>query len=188
MVKRCFAPVKFERVEQCLEQKHVQLVSIPKGDTLLQMGSVCRSVDLVLQGIQRQYSIAKGEKVSFMFYQEGQFSLDYHSFLSQKESQYSIEAIEDSLVLRFDREPLLHLQTQEIPFKDLLINILAASIQHLYYHKDLLLTQTPEERYKKLRTDHHYLLDRVPLSKIASFIGVTVPSLSRIRRRLSDQE
>ena len=110
--------------------------------------------------------------------------MDYLSFLKATPSKYSILAIENSVVLQINRTDLDSLKEKNVLWNIFLKNVAEKSIIRLYKRNEVLLTLTPEERYLKLLEVHPQIIQRVSLRKIATFIGVTEQSLSRIRKRI----
>jgi CRP-like cAMP-binding protein len=164
--------------------KYFTYRSIKKGDFLLKSGEVCVHGIFVLSGCL-SYSIINqhDEEKIIDLGTEGWWMGDAHSFFSGHPSPYTIKALVDSKVLLNNASMALE----------------AINKYHFYlkYHylalldyrdrTDILLTHSlhlqAEEKYKYLMETRPYLLQQIPLQFIASFIGVTPSSLSRIRRK-----
>ena len=108
---------------------------------------------------------------------------DIESFFSQKPSKYYIEAIEDSQLTRisYDRLELLY---TEVPSLERYFRIL---FQKAYLNAlkrlNATMWETAEERYNDMLKEHPDMFQRVPLVYIASYLGITPESLSRIRNK-----
>ncbi|WP_340156497.1 Crp/Fnr family transcriptional regulator [uncultured Winogradskyella sp.] len=178
-----FAPLE---VKHLLNELNCSIIisEIKKDEHILIEGSSCDTLTYIIKGSFRQYTEAKGAEINFLFYFENDFVLDYLSFLKATPSKYSILAIENSVVLQINRTDLDSLKEKNVLWNIFLKNVAEKSIIRLYKRNEVLLTLTPEERYLKLLEVHPQIIQRVSLRKIATFIGVTEQSLSRIRKRI----
>jgi len=178
-------PIQLADVNQLLLDEKILIQEIKKDKYLLQEGENCNEINFILKGSFRQFSYCKGEEVNFLFYFEGDFAFDHNSYLTLLPSQYNLKGIEDSIVLRISKSTMDILTKVERNWSLLNAKINEKTILRLYKRNEVLLTQTPEERYVKLLEVHPQIIERVSLTKIATFLGITVPSLSRIRKRIA---
>lgn len=153
---------------------------------LLEEGETCSYTIFVEKGLLRSYTIdEKGNEHILQFALEGWWSGDLFSFLTGETSEYNIEALEDSELLLITKESwdqLLH----EVPaferyFRILIQNNLIATQRRLMG----TFSTTAEERYQKLLKEFPDIIQRVPLHMIASYLGVTRETLSRIRSQMA---
>lgn len=159
---------------------------IKKKETYLQEGAVSTEIGFVTSGSFRQYYMIDGvEKTTFFFF-ENSFVCDYDSFLTQRPCDHYIEAMEDCEVLYFHREVLQRLY-RLYPKYETFGRLIAENV-YLCTKERLghFLLNTPEERYKHFMRSHEaeQILQRVPQHYIASYLGITPVSLSRIRARI----
>ena len=149
---------------------------------LLQDGEPCLYTTFVEKGLLRSFTVDdKGNEHILQFAMQGWWSADLYSFLTGEPSEYNIEALENSellLITQFSWNQLL----DEVPaferyFRILIQNNLIATQRRLMGS----LSNTAEERYNKLLKDIPDIVQRVPQHMIASYIGVTRETLSRIR-------
>ena len=161
--------------------------SYKKGDVFLEEGRICKHVGFVAKGLMRFYINHDGEEKTYGFSKENDYVCNYESFLPQKPSTKIIQALEDSLlfVISHDDLQILYASISEGE-RFGRIAIEAVFIQML---KDLssFYTETPELRYDRFLRDHPDLQQRISQYHIASFVGVKPQSLSRIRKRISNQ-
>ncbi len=162
----------------------IKIREIKKDEYILKEGNSCDSLTYIIKGSFRQYTEAKGEEVNFLFYFENDFVLDYLSFLRSIPTKYNILAIENSTILQIKHNDLDLLKKKNILWDIFLKNVAEKAIIQLYKRNEVLLTLTPEERYLKLLEVHPQIMQRVSQRKIATFIGITEQSLSRIRKRI----
>jgi CRP-like cAMP-binding protein len=157
---------------------------IPARFKLVKHNEVATELYYINKGLIRlYYTTEKGEITGFIF-RENLFASSYDSFLRKAPSIQTLESLEecDLLVITFDHMQELY---EEVPK----INILTRKVaeQRFINAQQILssfLLDSPEERYQKFEAANKDLLQRVPQNIIASYLGITPVSLSRIRRRL----
>lgn len=153
---------------------------------LLQDGDPCVYTTFVENGLLRSFRVDdKGNEHILQFGMQGYWVADLYSFLTGEPSEYNIEALEDSELLLITK-PSWDLLLKEIPpferyFRILIQNNLIATQKRLMG----TLSTTAEERYHKLTQDFPDIVKRVPLHMIASYIGVTRETLSRLRSQIA---
>lgn len=171
-------------------EPYISTKKIKKRSHYLQEGAVSTEIGFALSGSFRQYYLIDGvEKTTFFFF-ENSFVCDYDSFLTQKPCDHNIEAMEDCEVLYFSREVLYRLY-RLYPKYETFGRLIAENVYLCM--KDRLthfLLNTPEERYKHFMQSHEaeQILQRVPQHYIASYLGITPVSLSRIRARVLQED
>jgi CRP-like cAMP-binding protein len=157
-----------------------------KKQYLLQEGDVCRYIAFVEKGILRSYTIdEKGNEHIIQFAFEGWWISDQYSFLTGEPSIYNIDALEDSELLLLTRQAeeqmLEHIPQFEKYFRMLIQNSLIAMQRRLAGS----LTLSAEQRYQDLTQSCPTIPQRVPQHMMASFLGITPETLSRIRKQIS---
>ena len=166
-------------LEQCFE-----IVEVPEKNLLLKDGETCDYLYLVLDGLARMYYIKDDEEVSSLFVEEKYFFNAAESFYSRKPGYEYIETIEPTTLARihYDHLQRLYKTYPELNYIARVIteNYLVKSQERLY----LLRKQTAEERYLYFTSHYPTLLQRVPLKHIASYLGLTLETLSRIRNKI----
>jgi len=156
-----------------------------KKSILLDIGKVSNEVFYIIKGCIRLYCEKDGEKLSTYFFTENMFAGSYDSFLLRRPSKVAIETLEECEVLVLShkaQEKLYDIFPKMNEF------IRKAIEQRFVLLHDLFISyllNSPEERYLMLQKDRPELLQRIPQHQIASFIGVTRVSLSRIRNRIA---
>lgn len=156
-----------------------------KKATILDIGKVSNEVFYLVKGCIRLYCLKGGEELSTYFFTENMFAGSYDSFLSQKPSKVAIETLEESEVLVLTYKNLEKLYAIFPRMNELIRK--AIEYRFILLH-DLFISyllNSPEERYLTLLNERPELLQRVPQHQIASYLGVTPVSLSRIRNRIS---
>jgi CRP-like cAMP-binding protein len=157
-----------------------------KRQYLLQEGDVCKYVSFVEKGILRTYNIdEKGNEHILSFPMEGWWMADLYSFLTDEPSLYNIEALENCELLLLTNSSW-NILLEKIPaferyFRIIIQNNLIAMQRRLLGS----MSETAEEKYTKLVKAFPTCIQRVPQHMIASYLGITRETLSRIRRQLA---
>jgi CRP-like cAMP-binding protein len=156
---------------------------IASKTTLLQEGEISNYVHYIKKGCLRQCFNKDGKDITFQFFFEGQAVASIDSFMNNQPSLFTIESIEPSIIFSLSKDNFEQLQRiyPELSdgFKDLMF-------QRFKNYSQLFLLQiknTPRERYEDLIINHPEIIKRVPQHYIASYLGITPISLSRIRNR-----
>ncbi len=168
-------------------EPHIYAKKVKKRDLLLREGQVSNQICFLISGAFRQFYMIDGEEKTTFFFFENHFVCDYDSFLTLRPCDHNIEAMEDSELLAFDRETLLRMY-RLYPTFETFGRLIAESV-YLCIKDRLMhfLLNTPEERYRRFlqSTESDIILQRVPQHYVASYLGITPVSLSRIRARVA---
>ncbi|MCP4439615.1 MAG: Crp/Fnr family transcriptional regulator [Aureispira sp.] len=156
----------------------------PKNIQLLQAGRTCRKLYFIEKGILRFYYYNDaGKDITHWFRFENSFITELDSFLNKTESSYYIETLEETVVYSISLEGFYKLSSL-FPETEKIWNL--ALVQFLLELgekvKDLQFRDAPT-RYSNLIEKHPDILQRVALGHIASYLGITQQSLSRIRKQ-----
>jgi CRP-like cAMP-binding protein len=161
-----------------IEKRHV-----PKGVVLLSTGQICREIYWVETGYLRTWYDKDDSFINLTFTLEGEFAANLKSSKRRSPSKVNIESGEESNVWVFNLNGISRdakTTTQLAVFiRRLAIKVLMASEDHSEIFKIFSAT----ERYRHLEDKHPSLLQRIPLSHLASYLGMTRETLSRIRAK-----
>ncbi|XLS29657.1 Crp/Fnr family transcriptional regulator [Flavobacteriaceae bacterium M23B6Z8] len=158
-------------------------ISYRKGDLILKEGDICRHLYFIENGLLRFFVWKDGNDITKFFTIAPYFFTSQRSFTKQQPAKENIEAIEDSDLWRIsyqDNEELL-----QLPSWSRFARKITEEVQ--YFTERILedlQNETAERRYQKMAESQNELLQRVPQKYIASFLGVTPQSLSRIRKNI----
>lgn len=161
---------------------------IKKRQFFLQEGDVCKHLAFVTAGCLRSYRVDhKGEEHIIQFATEDWWISDLHSFLAGSPSTHNIDALQDSDVLLLEhsaRDTLL----EAVPKMERFFRLLLEA-NYIATHRriDESLSASAEERYLAFVKAYPVLVELVPQGQIASYLGITPQSLSRIRKELSQK-
>jgi CRP-like cAMP-binding protein len=161
---------------------------IPAKRLITSLGETETKIYFVLKGILRLYCYnPKGEEVTIFLFRENYFASSYHSFLTQTPGNQALEALEETTLLSISKPAMDELH-RLVPKMNLITRVIAdqrfINSQRIFTSQ---ITYTPQERYVQFEKNHGDLLLRVPHHIIASFLGITPVSMSRIRKRLTKQ-
>ena len=169
-------------VDQCAHK------SIRKDSYLLREGEESKYVFFVEKGLLRQYYLDSGGKEhTIQFAPENWLISDRDSLFFKQGAQYFIQAVEDSEVLFIEEDLILKLSQLDPAFHSYNNKLLHNHIRQLQKRIRLLLSATAEERYLDFTATYPDLLLRLPQTMVASYLGITPESLSRVRKTLAEK-
>lgn len=176
-----------------IDEENISLLSdifklriLKKDAFFLQEGENSTEIGFIISGIFRSYYVDKiGNDITKYFYTEGEILFSYAAYLSQKESMYYMQALEDSEILVAkisDFERIIEGNYQLLLFyKKMIDRVLVIKEEHASSFK--LLNSI--ERYKQFLATYPDLGKRIKQYYLASYLGITPVSLSRIRKKLN---
>lgn len=181
--------VSFTAAEKQLVQEKFVLLDVPAQHRLVGIGQLATTLYFVNRGCLRFYYLTpEGQEITGFIFEEGGFAGVLESFFTQAPSNQVLETLEECELLALSYADLQHLY-------DLLprMNVLVRKVleQRMAYAQKVvasLILQSPEERYEALLQRQPRLLQRVPQKVLATYLGITPVSLSRIRKRISEKE
>ena len=163
--------------------ENTEAKAFKKGEILLQKGDHTNYVFYVESGCLRSYIIdEKGKEHIYQFAPEDHFISDEDAVMYQIPAILWIDAIEDSTI-RLLKSPATQALEKESALE--INNMLQRKIQTLRKRILQLLGSSAEERYEEFVKTYPTLTQRIPLKMIASYLGITPESLSRVRKDLS---
>ncbi len=153
---------------------------------LLQAGDVCQWAVFISRGCLRQYALdASGRERILRFGIEGWWMTDLESFRSRLPAASNIDAIEDSELLLMSNDSLERLTTTVTSWERYYRGVLERENQSTIVRISDFVGSPAEERYMHFLAVYPDLFQRIPLHQIASYLGITPQTLSRIRKQLS---
>lgn len=165
-------------------ERYLEIIEVPKHQILLKEGQVSNYIYIVIKGLLRMYYVKDGEDICSRFMAEQHISLSVGSFYNQTPSYEFIETLEHSTLARISFDHLQKLYNDHIDY-----NYVGRVITQDYFIKSeerlfQLRKQSAEDRYIYFATQNATLLQRVPLKYIASYLGITLETMSRIRNKI----
>lgn len=173
--------------EGCKEDlvRMVQQITVQKTDILVKEGQHSNKTYFVIQGCLRAYYLKDGKDVTDWFAFENDFINSIISYFYDVPSPHYIEAIEASTLLEFSKVDVLKLADQYPDFDRFLRVAITKTMLQLQQRIVSLQFETASQKYESLISARPDITQRVPLTHIASFLGITLETLSRIRNTRS---
>lgn len=168
-----------ESLKACISVKKVL-----KGDLVLKNNEVCRHIYFVNKGLVRIFYYKNGKDITEWFADEKQFFFSIGSYFQEQPSKLIIEAIEDSEIIQLSKEGQDRLRKTNLEISNLIIAFYSRSLVLSQIRMESMQFETAAKRYQNLMTQQPNILQKVPLQHIASFLGITQETLSRIRASL----
>ena len=175
----------FSDSELAIVLKYFEKKNIKKKTNLLQAGKTADEVYFIITGCMRLFCEKDGAELSTYFFTELTFAGSYASFISRKPSQHSIETLEDCFVLTLSYQALQELYNVFPKMNEFIRKSIEERFVVIHDLFTSYILNSPEERYLSLLKESPDILNRIPQHQIASFLGVTPVSLSRIRNRVA---
>ena len=159
----------------------LERLDLPKGHQLLRPGAVCHYLYFIEKGLTRTWYTKEGKDVTDWISTENTIAVSIISFLTHQPDRRGIQLLEDSTLwaISYTQLEKLYLEYPDIDRLGRLF--LSQGIIQLQQRFDDLHFATAHERYQRLISGNPSLLNRVPLGMIASWLGITQETLSRIR-------
>jgi CRP-like cAMP-binding protein len=158
---------------------------LKEDDTLLSSGTICKEMFFVCRGVLRiMVNTEDGRQVTHYFLRENQFCTILNSFNNEIIAEEGIQAACDAEVLAISKTRLFALY-QQIPYlKELIDQITQQALLDKIRIRNAYLGQDATTQYKLFLIQQPDIATRVPVSDIASYLGITPQSLSRIRKNV----
>ncbi len=160
-----------------------QPIEIKKGDYFLKEGQYVRQMGFVEKGILREFLYVNDKEVTKWFSTDGYFAVDLSGFLFDQKSKVSYQAFTDVQLLTLSKENYNRISTKVSKWDKLEKMFLAKCFTVLENRVVSHLALSAEERYNQLFGLNPQLFNQVPLNYIASMLGMTPETLSRIRNK-----
>lgn len=157
----------------------------PKRTTLLPIGKVENYLSFIEKGSVRYFIPKEEDDLTFGFCFEGDFTSAYESFVSRCPSTYQIETLTPCVIWRLTYADLQDIYAGTEIGQEMGRLICERLFVMKAQREQSLLIENAEQRYVKLFTERPNLIKKIPLKYIASYIGITPQSLSRIRKSIS---
>jgi len=185
----------FQNKYPFLEEKDIECVlgtvaskNFEIGEYFVKFDQINFNIFFVVSGLFKAYYLDnEGGEVIINFYKEYDISGNWYSTLLGESSKLCIEAIEPSFIIQVDIAEIDKLVYNNLNllrvYNDILKEKLIKSLHNIWDN----MNEKPEARYLKLLKEKPDLINRVPQKQIASYLGITPVSLSRIKKRILQQ-
>ena len=153
----------------------------PRDYLLLREKEVSDYVYFIASGVARIFYYKNGKEITEWMALDGQFFLSITSFFQRSSSNLIIHTLEPSHIFGIHHNDLMRLAATHHDIETLFRKMLTLSLILSQRRMDAIQFETAQQRYEKLLQQHPGIIKRVPLQYIASFLGITLETLSRIR-------
>ena len=176
-----FTPQELERIIPQFSE-----VSFAKNDYLLAEGKTAQHYWFIQQGYARSFvTDTEGKDISTHFYTTGDIMIDWTSFFLRTPTRENIQALTDCTCWQLDFETFQQLFHSIESFREAGRKRLVQSYFELKNHNISMIADQAKDRYQKLMKEKPQILQNVSLKQIATYLGITDTSLSRIRKEIS---
>jgi CRP-like cAMP-binding protein len=179
----CSSIVKFNEDEWAAMEKCLAVKTLKKNQHFLTSGEVCTKMGFITHGCTRLYFLIDGAEVTKDFCFENSFTGSVASFQTRKPAQFNVVAIEDTQLVTIEFQLLEGLVARYHCWS----NFIRIVLVHFAIRKEnreiSFLLNTAEQRYRDLVDNNPDILQRVSLKYIASYLGITSETVSRIRKK-----
>ena len=154
----------------------------PKGQFLFKQDEMCRYIYFIEQGFARIYYVSEsGREITAWFFPENTFVTAIDSYYYNEPSSANCELTENAIVYSISYVDFEHLLNNHNEFGKFGFHVIHDLARQMTEFINNMKFQTAEDRYKALVTKNPTIFQRVSLGHIASYLGITQPTLSRIR-------
>jgi CRP-like cAMP-binding protein len=154
-----------------------------KGEVIAHEGKVCANCWFIEKGFLRATTTKNGKEIHLNFWLEDTFATNLKSMRTQAASEFSIVAGEKTKVWEFDGAMLLKLYERSPQFESFGRKLLEELLIEQEEHINLFKLTTPTERYQYIARHQPRLLQRISLTMLSSYLGISRETLSRIRKK-----
>lgn len=179
-----FPSLNSEEIEAIADK--IKVRNFKKGTVLIKAGDIVDTCYFVLKGLLRQYTIVEGIEKTTGFFIEEQAAVFFTSYTNQSKTDSYLVCDEDAVLIIGEPGEETEMYEQFPKLQQITRMMMEQDFGKIQDAMAYFISSSPIERYVNLRNTRPTLLNRVPQRRLASYIGVTPESLSRIRKRLSD--
>lgn len=184
-LKRIFKPENFNSDELTLILEQFEEIDFSKNDLLIEKDKVAGYYYFLESGFLRSYTIdLEGNDITTKFFSENDIVIDWHSYFLKKPSKESIQALTKGKCWKIkftDFMTLFHIEA----FREVGRTRLITNYFELKNHSISVIADQAKQRYLNLIEDKPAIVQNVPLKYIATYLGITDTSLSRIRKEIT---
>ncbi len=174
-----YSPLTYECKQELIDL--VKILRLKKATILVREGTYSDKTYYIIEGCARAYYLKDGKDISDWFACENEFISSIVSFFTNKPSPHFIELLEDSVLIEFSREQIEMLSDKYHDFEHLIRVVVTKTMLSQQKRIASSQFQSAEQKYENILATHPNITNRIPLTHIASYLGITLETLSRIR-------
>ncbi len=179
--------VQLEDDEWNISQNLFKERSFKKGEYLISEGKIENYINFIVEGTCRTFYIKNGIEYNYEIGLESDWVSSYKSFTNNIPSDEYIQAVTNIKVYSIHRDNIQNLASSNPKLAFIERYIVNKIVVDKTERLRSFITDTPDERYLNLIEGKKHLIQKIPLNVLASYIGITPESLSRLRKRLSQK-
>ena len=184
LIKLFESVLPLSTAEKVLMEQHTSLEQVKKGERYCTQGQICKKMGFVVDGVFKVVRTnAKGEEYILYFTNEGHFAVDLESFSNQTPALENIQALTPCTVITMTKTQYDFLEASIPNFPKIASQIKEKALIAKNNFKSEMLIDDAVTKYNKLIERQPTVVQRVPQSQIALFLGITQYTLSRIRAK-----
>lgn len=178
-ISATYSPLSSDCQKDVLDSVNIRAYA--KHSVLVREGQFSDKTFYIIQGCARAYYLNDGKDISDWFAFENEFISSIVSFFQHEPSPHVIELLEDSIVVEFSRTQTEQLAAKHHDFERLIRVIVTKTMLKQHERIVSIQFQNAEQKYENLLNMYPTITQRVPLTHLASYLGITLETLSRIR-------
>ncbi len=152
-----------------------------KNTVILKEGQICKSIYFITKGFCKATYNLDGKDINTDFFFENEFATNIKSLKENSPSEYTIVTCENTSAIKIDKDKLLDAYKRSHEVEAFGRKVLETIISRQQEHADSFKILSAKQRYKKLVVHHPDFLQRVSLTQVASYLGMSRETLSRLR-------
>jgi CRP-like cAMP-binding protein len=165
----------------------LEVVKMRKKEVLLHLGEVADSIYIVKSGILKGSIIDEfGKMHTVRFVAEGSVMTSMYSFIDQKPSELQIECVEAGEILCFNHQDFEYMSKLYVGLSPAFYKLMLKRYHDMVDEKSRMISDDATTRYLKFMERYAFMVDRLPLKEVASFLGIRQQSLSRLRGKMNE--
>lgn len=162
---------------------------LKKGEKIVDFGDKKKKIIILLKGIVRGFIINyQGRELTTFLFQENAAFAAYEPLILERPTHHAFECLEATEVLLFEYKDLEALTDANARIKKVMDIIIMDSLSIALQRNESFIKESPEKRYLQFMKNHSDLLRRVSQKHIASYLGITAVSFSRLKKRVYMQQ
>lgn len=164
--------------------KYLKIERIKKGEFLVREGQICNKIAFIHEGLFRIYNLKEGIEINTCFCKENSITSSFNSFIHQIPSKESIQSLEDSVIVTLSSANLINLYKESSIWQNIRLLLTEKECLRLSDRANSLSFESALEKYKNLIKYLPEIIQRVSIQHIASYLGISRETLSRIRSQI----
>lgn len=172
---------EFEKYSQYFKTR-----TLARNSYFAEIGKTSHEAAFIKKGLLRTYYInEKSEEVTSCFCAENNLTASYKSFISQQHSELSIQAVEDTELITISYNDLQNLYQKSPLWQNIGRTIAERQYMVMEQYASVLCNETAKEKYMRMLKEQPAVVNKTSVNDIASYLGITRRTLSRIRKEIS---